>query len=122
MVTYNIRLNSHYGNTSCGVSRLGIQNLIVDFCLKMKCFKEFFHILLRRLKVAILSFSDIFLIDNGSLADSRTLLLIPLMFSPNIYIVTLVDTHMCLQLCSFYDSQGTEALPLFLAFSTRYSF
>ena len=60
MVTYNIRLNSHYGNTSCGVSRLGIQNLIVDFCLKMKCFKEFFHILLRRLNVAILSFSDIF--------------------------------------------------------------
>ena len=60
MVTYHIRLNSQYGNTSYRVSRLGLQNLIVDFRLKMKCFKEFFDIPLRRLKVAILSFSDIF--------------------------------------------------------------
>ena len=39
-----------------------------------------------------------------------------IIFSPDIYIVTLVDTHMYLQPCTFYDSQGTEALPSFWTF------
>ena len=33
-----------YGNTGCGVSRSGIQNPNVDFCLKVKCSKGFFDI------------------------------------------------------------------------------
>ena len=39
-----------------------------------------------------------------------------IIFSPNIHIVNLVDTHMYLQPCTFYDSQGTEALPSFWTF------
>ena len=39
-----------------------------------------------------------------------------IIFSPDIYIVTLFDTHMYLQPCTFYDSQGTEALPSFWTF------
>ena len=43
MVTYNFRLNSHHGNTSYGISCLGVQNPI-DLCLKVKCFKGYFLI------------------------------------------------------------------------------
>ena len=43
VVEKQVHTINSYGNTSCGVSRSGIQNP-TDFCLKVKCSKGFFDI------------------------------------------------------------------------------
>ena len=40
--------NGKYGNTGCGASSLGIQNLI-DFCTKVKYFRGFFDVFFKRI-------------------------------------------------------------------------
>ena len=113
-----IRLNSHYGNTGYGVSLFEIQNPI-DFCLNSEVYQRIFlytwNGILKWNNGEPTKFGPIFtkLTFLSWVQFFRSHLII---FSPDIYIVTLVDTHMYLQPCTFYDSQGTEALPSFWTF------
>ena len=78
---------------------------------KSEFFKGLFDIFWNGMMASIQNFTKLTFLSWVQYFRSHSII-----FSPNIYIVILADTHMYLQPCTFYDSQGTETLPSFWTF------